>query len=157
MHHQMAQISYGYNGLFGTKFEIPPSAEMKKNCAEVVSDSFMKEFLDCVPDEALLPTRLKIFGTTYEVGMVLVLDKSNVGQTLKIGLIRRMSFLNEEVTFCCSCFEAEQSYAGYYVATKKMEHLCIVKHSQLYDYCPLQRIGSVNNFVFCLHHFISRK
>ena len=91
----------------------------------------------------------------YEPGMVLVLGKADFGQTLTVGLLRTIAVDQEDVMFGCESFEAEQSEFGYYVTTKVINKFLVINHSDLADYHPLNRVGSVNSFCFCLHHFIS--
>ena len=75
--HQMAQISFSYLGLFPSMFEIPSEVIINKDLMKVSTDGYLKKFLSKVDPEALIPRYVKVFGTKYEAGMVVVLKKDS--------------------------------------------------------------------------------
>jgi hypothetical protein len=152
--HQRAQITFGFNGLFPRKFDVPANAALAREVIQVTFDPFMKMFLAAVSLEALIPTTITIYGTKYEVGMIVVIEKKDFGK-LQVGVLRAFAFMEKKALFCCTAFEAVQSKHGYYVVTKKVKDLEVLNQSNLADPYPLQRIGSADRFSFCLHHFIS--
>ena len=152
--HQMAQISYRYGGLFLDKFFIPKTAPSKNvvlaNCHDV------QKFALSLKDGSLLPSKITAFGLDYKIGKVLILKKSDIGQTLTVGLVRAIGVSGREICFGCSTFEAEQSQYGYYLTQKDLKSFCHVLLEDLLDFYPLQRIGPQSDFCFSLHHYISR-
>ena len=153
--HQMAQITYAYSGLFPRKLEIPDSALTKKEIMKINPEPFLQSFLAKFKPDVLVPAKLRIFGTIYEPGMVLVLSKQDFGEVMKVGLLRAIAIDQEQVIFGCVCYEAWLSSDGFYVTTKKISELEVKSLSELADHQPLHRIGSADNFSFCLHHYVT--
>ena len=155
--HQLAQISYCYFGLFSNiNIEIPDTAPTVNEVQMISSDVTLREFFETLSPKALVPKFVKIFGTHYEAGKVVVLSKVGHG-LLKVGLIKSISSNGKNVTFCVSTFEASQSKFGYYVTTKTLSQFEVVAHDALADYYPLEIMGTANSFSFILHHFVTDK
>ena len=102
----------------------------------------------------MVPKSVRIYGTCYESGSILILGKINHG-TLKVGVVRCISVWNEDVNSLVSTYEACQSRYGFYVTTKSFSSYEDVDYSNLADYHPLKMIGSLAGFSFVLHHYIS--
>ena len=153
--HQMAQISYCYLGLFPRKFEIPVDAVSVKDLMTITKDVSLKIFFSSISQEALIPKTIKIFGTVYETGMVLVVEKRDLGE-IKVGILQAISFYREKVTFGCTVFEALLSKHGYFVSSKKVSDMETFKLGSLPDHHPLQRVGTASKFCFSLHHYVSQ-
>ena len=153
--HQMAQISFYYYGLFSSsKFEVPDDAPNVNDVLRITSDSSLRSFYGSLQSDAVIPKKLKVFGTGYGIGKVLVLNKLCFGK-LRIGVIKAIAFSSSEVNFSISVFEAHQSKFGYYVTTKFVSPNDTVNYSNLADYRPLEMIGTNKSFSFILHHFIT--
>lgn len=105
-------------------------------------------------EDSLILTNIKIFGTLYSPGMVLVMKKESFG-VLQVGIIRIISFQGGRVMFGCSKFTAMQSRNNFYVTTENLDSFEFISYDALEDYYPLLRIGDVNMFRFSLHHYIS--
>ena len=151
----MAQISYAYTGLFPSKLDIPAAALKVKEMLPINPEPFLRNFMLKFSPEVLVPVNIKIFGTSYDPGMVLVLTKEDCGEVMKVGILRAIAVDKEEVFLGVVSFEAQRSQHGYFVTTKQVNSFEIVNHSQLADYSPLQRIGPADTFRFCLHHYVS--
>ena len=153
--HQMAQISFYYYGLFSSsKFEVPVDAPNVYDVLKITSDSGLRSFYSSLQSDSVIPKKLKVFGTVYGIGKVLVLKKMCFGK-LRIGVIKAIAFSSSEVNFSISVFEAHQSKFGHYVTTKFVSPNDTVNYSNLADYCPLEMIGTHKSFSFILHHFIT--
>ena len=111
--HQKAQITYSYNGLFPRKYVIPSDAVSVSDMSQVSNDPFLQMFISRISKGSVIPKNITVFGTKYEAGMILVLEKSNYGE-IKAGLLRAISFCKERVFFASSVFQAFQSKHGYY-------------------------------------------
>lgn len=151
----MAQISYRYEGLFPSKYDIPDNAASIKDVKQVETDDFMKYFMSTFDEEALVPVKISIYGTSYEPGNVLVLEKGDVGE-MTVGVLKAIAFFKGEVFFGCTMFEARQSVNGYYVTIKKVRNFYKQSYNKLADHNPLLRVGSSDSFCFSLHHFVSK-
>ena len=116
----------------------------------------MKNYFTALNPKSLIPKYVKIHGTRYEAGKVLILNKMNHGH-LKIGLIRSISFLETKVNFLVRTFEANQSKFGFYVTTKSLSEDESVVFENLADYYPVEMVGTIRSFSFILHHFVSDK
>ena len=152
--HQRAQVTYGYNGLFPPKYEVPDNAVMVRDMVKICHDPFLQRFMANLCQEDLIPRSLKIFGTKYQPGMILILEKSNYGE-MKVGLIKAISSNNNKVLFACAVFEAFQGKYCFYMTKQKLADFLIVSHRNLGDHQPLQRIGTTDKFYFSLHHYVS--
>ena len=155
--HQMAQVSYAYTGLFPrSKFDIPDDAVNVRVMKISSSDPFLLKFLESLNTNALVLKKIKIYGTLYIPGNVLVLEKVSPG-TLKAGVIRAISFNNDVVCFGVSSFIVQQNRYNFYVTTQKVSEFEKVKYEDLQDYYPLQKFGNLDAFSTSLHHYISEK
>ena len=153
--HQMVQISYYYYGMFSrSKYEIPDEALNVCDVKKITNEPLLKDYYTGLSPECTIPKKIKIFGTNYEVGKVLVLEKECLGK-LKVGIIRAISFW-KEANFLVTTFEAHQNKFGYYVTTAFLSHSESISFSHLADYHPLEMIGSLSSFSFILHHFITK-
>ena len=151
----MAQISYRYEGLFPSKYDIPENAASVKEVKQVETDDFIKLFLSTLDEEALVPVKISVYGTSYEPGNVLVLHKEDVGE-MTVGVVKAIGFFKGEVFFGCTIFEARQSVNGYYVTIKKVRNFFKQSYNKLADHNPLLRVGPTDSFSFSLHHFVSK-
>jgi hypothetical protein len=150
----MAQISYRYDGLFPSKYDIPENTPCVSDMKNINSDAFLKQFMEHFNPDVLVPVKITIYGTCYEPGMILVLEKSTFVE-MKVGVLRAIAFHGNEVFFGCSVFESCQSVNGYYVTVKNTRNFHIVNYSSLADHHPLHRVGSADRFCFSLHNFVS--
>ena len=153
--HQQAQISYAYYGLFNqNKIEVPDNAPEVSDVVKITIDPELKMYLSSLESRTLVPKYVKVFGTRFEAGQVLILKKLAQGH-LKIGLIKNISFNGTTVNFCLKTFEASQSKYGFYVTTKFLLNSEVTDLEDLADYYPLEMVGASDSFSFILHHFIS--
>ena len=120
--HQMAQITFGYNGLFPVKLEIPDKSVSARELENVELDQFLKTFISSQNPDAIIPSSVTVFGTLYGAGMVLVLEKEDFGK-LKIGVLKAISVVKDKVLFGCSTFESFQSKHCYYVTAGRSKIL----------------------------------
>ena len=155
--HQMAQISYSYSGLFPRKLNIPAEALKVKEMKHVNPNPLIKLFMSKLDQNDLVPTKITVFGTIYEPGMVLVKAVAGFGEKMIVGILQAIAVQKGEVVFACVSFEAQRSSYGFYVTTKQVAELEVVKHSDLADPHPLKRIGPPEAFRFCFHHYISAR
>ena len=153
--HQMAQISYAYNGLFSSSpIEIPDDSVSVSDILRINNETEMKNYYLGLNRQALVPKPLLIFGTKFQTGNVIIIKKESFG-SLKVGMIRSMSFCDNEVNFAVATFIANQSKHGFYVTTKALSSCERVDFQSLLDYHPLEMIGSSKSFLFTLHHYVS--
>ena len=153
--HQLAQVSYRYNGLFPKMLHVPDNALTVRELKVLYRDNFISRFMSTLDDSAVLPPNVTIHGTSYETGMVLVLDKLFEGE-FTVGVLRAIAVLESEVSFCCTAFNARKSKYGYYISEEKVADMTVRGYSSLADYYPLLRIGTMESFIFTLHHFVSQ-
>ena len=155
--HELAQVSHRYSGLFPRNYlEVPGSFTDLSTVSDLVMKNAIISSLQAPLDTIHLLTYVKVFGTLYSIGDVVIIDKLSHG-TLKVGLIQFIALHGREVYFCCSCFRAEQSRYNFYVSTEEMSTAEIVGLKNIHDYFKLKRVGSISSFRFSLHHFISSK
>ena len=111
-------------------------------------------FLSTISLEAIIHTSITIYGTKYEVGMLVVIEKKDFGEAI-VGVLRAFAFVEKKALFCCTTYEAVQSKHDYYVVTRKVKDMKIVNQIFLADPHPLQRIGSADRFSFSMLNFVS--
>ena len=153
----MSQISNFYDGLFPrSKFDLPADAPNVEDVRHLTRDPSILKFYTFMGQTAVIPKTVTVYGTEYRKGHILILGKQSLG-VLKVGIVRAIGYSKNEVSFGLSTYKAKQSKYGYYVSTKSKSHLQdeVVKHSELWDYHPLELIGSESCFIFILHHFVS--
>ena len=156
LRHQLAQISFGFDGLFPEKLEIPENAPYKKDLIQITFEKSVNDFLKNIPNRAVVPKKVKIWGTNYEPGMLIVLRKDEFGE-LTVGLLKGIAVVDGKVLFGCETFLSSQSKHNYYLALKKIKDLEIWDSEEIVDHHPLTRIGTATNFAFSLHHYVSWK
>lgn len=153
--HQLAQISYSFAGLFPrSNYEIPDDAVDARTIKHQTSDPFLARYLSGLDPNSLVLKKVKILGTLYIPGRILVLDKSSPGE-LKVGLLKTISFYEGQVNFGVETFITQLNEYNFYVSVKKLSNFAKVDYKDLLDYYPLQRYGSLDSFSFPLHHFVS--
>ena len=151
----MSQISNFYDGLFPrSKFDLPADAPNVEDVRHLTRDPGILKFYTFMGQNAVIPKTVSVYGTDYRKGQILLLGKQSLG-VLKVGIVRAIGYCGNEVSFGLSTYEAKQSKYGYYVSTKSHFQDEVVKLSDLWDYHPLELIGSESCFIFVLHHFIS--
>ena len=114
--------------------------------------SYAVDFEGDFSSNAVNPSTVKIWGTDYRVGDVLVLKRISY-DALEVGLLKGI-VVDDKVFFVCAVFRAIASKGGIYTT----EHLLrdeTVMYKLLADYHPLKRIGSLDNFSIVLHNFVS--
>ena len=87
---QRAQISHFYGGLFPKKIEIPDSSSTSVNFQE---RRFSKE--------AVSPTSVRIWGTDYFPGSIVILNVESPG-VLHVGVISSIVYDESSVFFLCA-------------------------------------------------------
>ena len=153
--HQLAQISYCFSGLFPrSKFEVPDNAVEARSLKYQTSDQFLTRYLSRVSTSSLILKKIKILGTLYSPGSILVLKKLEPG-ALEVGLLKTISFHEEKVSFGVEAFLVKLNKYNFYVSVEKVSEFVKVDYDDLLDYYPLKRYGSLLSFSFPLHHFIS--
>ena len=153
--HELAQVCHRYYGLFPiSKLDFPANSAPLDSYISSSSNIYIHQAAQVLHRECLILTNVKIHGTLYNPGMIVVMKKQSLG-VLKVGLVRIIALQNKQVFFGCSTYIAMQSRYNYYVTTKDLEAFEIVSGDKLQDYHPLLKIGTMSGFRFPLHHFIS--
>ena len=120
------------------------------------SDAFISEFLLTLNQDSLVLKQIRIYGTLYIPGNVIVIKKVSPG-TLKAGILKCIAFYEGIVSFGVSSFIIQQNRYNLYVTTKKVSDFETIQYQDLHDYYPMQRHGTLDSFSITLHHFISEK
>ena len=153
--HELAQVCYRYYGLFPTnKFDIPAKSVSLAHYSDTSNDIFVKSASQVLQGDSLILNNVKIHGTLYSPGMIVVMKKEALG-VLKVGLIRIIAFQEGKICFGCSTFLAMQSRYNFYVTREEISMFETINYDDLQDYYPLTRIGTTSAFRFALHHYIS--
>ena len=132
-----------YTGLFPNKIEVPDGASYDVKYPDQQFSS-----------SAVLPKYVKIWGTEYKPGDVLIIKVESFG-VLNVGLLKSIVVDMKTVSFLCDIFKAELGKSNSYSTTVKVDSDIFVKYDILADYRPLLRRGSLESFSFLLHHYVS--
>ena len=144
-----------YYGLFPVnKFEFPANSAPLDSHVNTSSDTYIGEASLLLDKDSLILTSLKIYGTLYRPGSIILMKKESLG-VLKIGLVRIIAYESNRIFFGCSTYIAMQSRYNFYVTTEELKSFEIISYDNLQDYYPLMKIGTTSGFKFSLHHFIS--
>ena len=119
-------LTLGYNGQFPKKLEVPDNA-------------LYGEFtgVGSSPRQALYPSFVKIWGTKYEAGDIVIINISveSFG-ILKAGLISSIIVDGERVNFACDLFQSRLNSGGFYNVVENYG-TCVVNSDELADHHPL--------------------
>ena len=158
LRHELSQVCHRYYGLFPTnKFKIPPGALSLGECElneegslliKITSEKFDKN--------SLILEEVKVHGTSYVMGNVVVLKKENAGE-LEVGLIQIMVHSENKLHFLVKTHIARQNKFNLYISQSSQSERLWVQLEDLLDYYPLTCLGSSGSFRFVLPHFISEK
>ena len=99
---------------------------------------------------------MKVHGTSYLVGNVVVLKKENAGE-LEVGLIQVIVYSGNKLHFLVKTHVARQNKYNLYISQDGRSERLWVRLENLLDYYPLTCLGSSGSFRFVLHHFVSEK
>ena len=127
-------------------------AEHRESGENALVDKALEKF-NC---ESLLVESVKVYGTSYKLGNVVVLDKKQFGE-LFLGVIKLMVFSNKKLQLYCSSIRALQSRHNFYMTQEPSNENIWITLENIKDYYPLTLIGKPNSFRISLHHFISKK
>ena len=104
--HELAQVCHRYYGLFPVnKFDIPANSAPLESYLHTTSDSFVHQAAQYLQKDCLILRNMKIFGTLYSPGAIVVMKKESFG-VLKVGLVKIIAFKNNEALFGCSTYLA---------------------------------------------------
>ena len=127
------------SAFFPKKFYIPVNSTSVGALKTMNTDGYMELFMSNLSDDTLIPTHIKVFGTKYEAGMIVILKRGDCGEML-VGLVRTLSICRENVILGCTVFVAIHSKHGYYVTILKEKDLEVENLCDLADHYPLQRV-----------------
>ena len=121
--HELAQVCYRYQGLFPkNRLDIPSDSSFLRDCKLDTSDeAFHQTAMDMFGEEALLVRQLKVYGTLYTAGMIVVLRKPRFGE-LNVGVIEVLLVSDRRVFFYCKSYRALQSRHNYYISQERCNH-----------------------------------
>lgn len=98
----------------------------------------------------IVSDRVKIKGTTYRAGHVLV-TKAISCDVLEVGTVHEIVLRENKVLFLLSLHHASRSFLGFFEALP-CETVGIVQYEDLADFKPLIGRGKNACFPFVLHH-----
>ena len=76
--HQLAQISYSYQGLFPINvIEMPEDTLSVFQIPVTTKDDFQRRFLASLIQNAYYPAKVTVLGTLYQPGMILIMKKES--------------------------------------------------------------------------------
>ena len=152
----MRAASIFYHGMFfKDEFLLPQNTNVyyKK---DLLSGSLFHEelvrFMDT--DDDIVSPEIVVFGQRYENGD-LVVTKVEDCDSVKVGLIQAILVKRGNVYFFCKVYHCIRHWLQYFES-----HSCDDKHhfidsKKIQDYKPLIKRGTLQKFIFFLHHRVS--
>ena len=150
---QMRMSSVYYRGMFETKpFTLPDSVLHKNTLPKSQFCDRIRLFMndsDTVCNEVIYNNQM------YKKGDILVLQVTEGGENLLIGLLEVILVRKTKVYFLVKRYTALKRDLGYFETENSDEELAYVVAKDLSDYKPLIMRGIATKFQFILHHNVS--
>ena len=140
--HELSQVSHRYYGLFPIdKYEVPGNSSILTDYLQEDSDNILvHKALEKFDGHSLVLERIKVHGTLYSIGSIVVLDKECHGE-LVVGVVKMMIFSNNRLVLYCSSFEVMQNRHNIYMTQRLLNENVWIPIEKLKDYHPLTAIG----------------
>ena len=150
---QMRMASVYYRGMFETKPFTLPDSVMHKNT--LPKSQFWDRIRSFMNDSDTVCNEVIYNNQMYKKGDILVLQVTEGGENLLIGLLEVILVRKAKVYFLVKRYTALKRDLAYFETENSDEELAYVEAKDLADYKPLIMRGIATKFQFILHHNIS--
>ena len=150
----MRAASVFYRGIFRVKNLLLPENVLYRKDLSSSKDQIHHQIVNIIDEKDMLCSEVQFNGQDYKNGDLIVLQVKSCDE-LSVGVIETIMVKDEEVHFVCRQYQCTRNWLQYFESQDIEQDLIIVKGSEIVDYKPLIKRGSMNKFVFVLHHRIS--
>ena len=150
----MRAASVFYRGIFRVKNLLLPENVLYRKDLSSSKDQIHHQIVNIIDEKDMLCSEVQFNGQDYKNGDLIVLQVKSCDE-LTVGVIETIIVKYEEVHFVCRQYQCTRNWLQYFESQDIEQELIIVKGSEIVDYKPLIKRGSMNKFVFVLHHRIS--
>ena len=150
----MRAASVFYRGMFRVKSLLLPENVLYRKDLSSSKDQIHHEIINIIDEKDMLCSEVQFNGQDYKNGDLIVLQVKSCDE-LTVGVIETIMVKDEEVNFVCRQYQCTRNRIQYFDSQDNEQDLIIVKGSEILDYKPLIKRGSMKKFVFVLHHRIS--
>lgn len=150
---QMRSASVLYRGMFNfSVFSLPKKIVMKKDIVE--NSPFYVELKSFMSNEDLICNEIVVHNQLYKSGDIVILEVTDCDD-ISIGVIKTILVKNAKVHFVCTKYKAARHWLQYFECKNSNTITTFTEASKLVDYKPLILRGTLECFVFMLHHHLS--
>ena len=151
---QMRSVSVFYDGMFNfSVFELPEIVFSKHEITE--ESQFHSDLKDAMGIEDLVCASITVNNQFYKNGDIVVVGIED-SDNLVVGLIKSVLVKDTKVFFVIQRYTASRHWLGYFTCRKPGDDICeFVESNNIKDFKPLILRGTVQQFMFTLHHHIS--
>ena len=150
----MRSVSVFYHGMFNfTDFELPEHVILKN---EIKADSeFLSGLKSSMSDNDMICDSIILYNQLYKNGDLVVLGIEDC-DNLTVGLIKTIMIKASKVYFVAQSYKATRNWLQYFECKKPKDDICqFVETDKILDFKPLIMRGTIDQFLFTLHHYIS--
>ena len=134
-------------------YELPENVIPKK---DIKADSeFLSDLKSSMSDSDMICDRILLYNQLYKNGDLVVLGIEDC-DNLTVGLIKTILIKDDKVYFVTQSYNASRNWLQYFECVKPKDDIChFVESSKILDFKPLIMRGTIDKFLFTLHHYIS--
>ena len=140
--------------MFRVKSLLLPENVLYRKDLSSSKDQIHHEIINIIDEKDMLCSEVQFNGQDYKNGDLIVLQVKSCDE-LTFGVIETIMVKDEEVNFVCRQYQCTRNWLQYFESQDNEQDLIIVKGSEILDYKPSIKRGSMKKFVFVLHHRIS--
>lgn len=152
---QMRAASVFYNGMFEFEDFYIPADEVvyKKNL--ILNTKLNRELSQIMEDDDILVKSVKISSQSYKTGDLLAVRVTDV-DSIDAGIVVAILVKSTDVYFICKMHSCTRNFLQYFESHSSDPNLSCINSKEIADYKPLVKRGSMDKFVFFLHHRIRK-
>ena len=150
----MRSVSVFYDGMFNfSNFELPEIVFSKIEIKE--ESQFHSHLKGAMGSNDLVCASIIVNNQSYKNGDVVVVGIED-SDNLVVGLIKSVLVKDNKVHFVIQRYIASRHWLGYFSCKKPGDDICeFVESTKIKDFKPLIMRGTVQQFLFTLHHHVS--
>ena len=150
---QMRAASVFYRGMFNySRFSLPKLVFLKNEIKE--NSTFHSELKTFMGNDDVICSEILVNNQVYKNGDIVVLEVTDC-DNVNVGLIQTILVKNEKVFFVNKKYKASKNLLQYFEAKPSEAPLVFTESGRLADFKPLIKRGTIEKFVFVLHHHVS--
>ena len=152
----MRAASIYFRGMFNTEDYTVPEQDVlyKKDLVTGNEDVLTKTLFNSMTMSDMVIEKLIVCDQVYSKGDLVPLAMKD-SDNMEVGIILAILIHNGTPFFICKQFHCVRHFLQYFEKESCVETIRSIRYDQIADYKPLVRRGTVEEFLFVLHHRIS--